>query len=153
MPSLAQCNPIPMPRVNSVEIGEAFSSAEEAWLWTIAALAARAEGSHSVPKFGKKIRPCEPDDVIRCLDALYKARRISLAHARVLRVWGTRQSAPDPAYPLERTDSRLWDEAIRALEWPLRMKGIVAGHLPLPTPRDTWSHLPLIPGGASQRKE
>lgn len=126
MSPYVQCNPIILPRVNSGERWEAFNSAEEAWLWTMAALIARAEGSRGIPKVGKKLRPCDPDDIIKCLDALYKARRISLAHARILRVWGTRRSPPDPTYPLERADSRLWNEALTALDWPLRMKGIVA---------------------------
>lgn len=133
MRPLPQSNPNQTPRVNSGDLGEAFCNAEEAWLWTMAALTARAEGSCSAPKFGKKARPCEPDDVIMCLDALYKARRINLAHARILRIWGTRRSAPDPAVPLERADSRIWDEALRALEWPLRMKGIVADHPQIPS--------------------
>lgn len=145
MSSPAQCSPQPAPRVGSGEIGEAFNSAEEAWLWTMAALIARAEGARSTPKFGKKIRPCEPDDIIMCLDALYKARRISLAHARILRVWGARRLLPDPTYPLERADSRLWNEAIRALELPLRIKGIVTGSPQLPSPG------PLVASSANTR--
>lgn len=117
-------------RVSSNEREDAFNSAEEAWFWTMAALAARAEGSRNTSTTGKRLRPCEPDDVIKCLDALYKARQINLAHARILRVWGTRRSPPDPTYPLEQADSRLWNEAIQALEWPLRAKGIVADHAP-----------------------
>lgn len=126
MASPVHCKLRPPARVNSGEVEEAFDSAEEAWLWTMGALTARAEGSRSVSKFGRKSRPCEPDDIVRCLDALYRARRIKLAHARILRVWGTRQSIPNPAYPLERADADLWNEAIQALESPLRVKGIVA---------------------------
>ena len=70
-------------------------------------------------------RPCEPDDVLKCLDRLYRRRRVDFAHARVLRVWGERQVAPNPAYPIEKADAHLWREAINALEWPLRTKGIV----------------------------
>lgn len=130
MPPPAQCNLSISPRVSTGEVEEAFSSAEEAWLWTMGALIARAEGSRSVSKFGRRTRPCEPDDVVRCLDTLYRERRINLAHVRILRVWGMRQSVPDPAYPLERADSRLWSEAVRALEWPLRVKGIVVDRPP-----------------------
>lgn len=71
-------------------------------------------------------RPCEPDDVMRCLDAIYRRRRIDLDHARVLRVWGERQVAPNPNYAGERVDFRLWQEALNRLDWPLRVKGIVA---------------------------
>jgi len=39
---------------------------------------------------------------------------------------GERQSAPNPAYATERGDWKVWREAIDRLEWPLRIKGIVA---------------------------
>ena len=102
-----------------------FLTVEEAWFWTIAALNARREGANHRAGVGKMQRPCEPDDVLKCLDRLYRRRRVNLAHARVLRVWGERQVAPNPAYPLEKADAQLWREAINALEWPLRTKGIV----------------------------
>ena len=106
--------------------GEPFRNAEEAWFWTMAALGARREGARFANRLGKVCRPCEPDDVVKCLDALYRRRRIDLTHVRVLRVWGERRSAPDPSCVAERTDFRLWREALDALEWPLRVKGIVA---------------------------
>ena len=70
-------------------------------------------------------RPCEPDDVIKCLDALYRRRRIDLLHARILRIWGERQVSPNPGSQFERSDYRLWREAMECLDWPLRLKGIV----------------------------
>ena len=104
---------------------EPFRDAEEAWLWTMAALTARREGARYTTNQGRVVRPCEPDDVVKCLDALYRRRRIDLVHARILRVWGERQNAPNPAFPSERCDWRLWREALDRLEWPLRVKGIV----------------------------
>lgn len=103
---------------------EPFRSAEQAWLWTMAALVARHEGA-SRPAGGGIPRPCDPDDVIRCLDQLYQRRRIDLAHARVLRAWGERGVAPDARYPAERTEARLWHEALERLEWPLRVRGLL----------------------------
>jgi hypothetical protein len=103
-----------------------FRSAEEAWLWTMAALRARRDGARYTANRGLFGRPCEPDDVIRCLNALYRRRRIDLLHARILRVWGERQTAPDPGHANERCDYRLWREALDRLEWSLRAKGIVA---------------------------
>jgi hypothetical protein len=103
-----------------------FRDAEEAWLWTMAALVARREGARYSANKGAVSRPCEPDDVVKCLDALYRQRRIDLAHARILRVWGERRVAPNPAYSSENGDWRLWREAMDRLEWPLRIKGIVA---------------------------
>jgi hypothetical protein len=102
-----------------------FRNAEEAWFWTMAALRARREGARYTANRGLVSRPCEPDDVIRCLDALYQRRRIDLVHARILRVWGERQVVPNPAYATESCDFRLWREALARLEWALRVKGIV----------------------------
>jgi hypothetical protein len=104
---------------------EPFRDAEEAWLWTMAALKARSDGARYAANQGKTLRPCEPDDVIKCLDRLYRQRRIDLVHARILRYWGDRQMGPNPAFPRERCDWKLWREAMDRLEWPLRVKGIV----------------------------
>jgi hypothetical protein len=105
---------------------EPFHSAEEAWFWTMAALVARRDGARYTANQGRIGRPCEPDDVVRCLDALYRRRRIDLVHARILRIWGERRASPNPAHAGERCDWRLWREALDRLEWPLRVKGIVA---------------------------
>lgn len=105
---------------------EPFRCAEEAWFWTAAALTARREGANRGADRGAVPRPCEPDDVLKCLDTLYRRRRIDLVHARILRIWGERQVSPDPAYASEKSDWRLWREAMSALEWSLRVKGIVA---------------------------
>jgi hypothetical protein len=102
-----------------------FANAEEAWLWTMGCLMARRQGARFGANKGAVSRPCEPDDVVKCLDTLYRQRRIDLLHARVLRVWGERQSAPSPAYASEKADWRIWREAMERLEWPLRVKGIV----------------------------
>jgi hypothetical protein len=103
-----------------------FSNAEEAWIWTMAALVARRDGARYTANQGKIGRPCDPDDIVRSLDALYRQRRIDLLHARILRIWGERGSAPDPTHAMERADWKLWKEALDRLEWPLRVKGIVA---------------------------
>ena len=108
----------------SMPSAEPFHSTEQAWFWTMAALSARHEGS-SNGGGPRVVRPCDPDDVVKCLDTLYRRRRIDLAHARILRVWGERQQAPDARYPAERSEHRLWQEAIDRLDWLLRMKGIV----------------------------
>jgi hypothetical protein len=102
-----------------------FGSAEDAWLWTMAALIARREGARYTANKGLVSRPCDPDDVVKCLDGLYRQRRIDLAHARILRIWGERQMAPSAAVAAEYHDYRLWVEALERLEWPLRVKGIV----------------------------
>jgi hypothetical protein len=117
------------PRPTSIEPSERvqpFRSAEEAWIWTMAALVARRDGARYTANKGKIGRPCDPDDVIKSLDALYRQRRIDLLHARILRIWGERGSAPDATHAMERADWKVWKEALDRLEWPLRVKGIVA---------------------------
>jgi hypothetical protein len=114
------------PRFAPVARVEPFRSAEEAWFWTMAALVARRDGARIAAGRGLVARPCEPDDVVKCLDRLYRQRRIELQHARILRIWGERGSVPDPRVPIERGDAALWREALSRLEWPLRVKGIVA---------------------------
>jgi hypothetical protein len=102
-----------------------FDTAEHAWLWTMAALIARREGARYSANQGAVSRPCEPDDIVKCLDGLYRRGRIDLAHARVLRIWGERQMPPSSVVAAERHDRKLWAEALERLEWPLRVKGIV----------------------------
>jgi hypothetical protein len=133
------------PVLGSLACAEPFGSAEEAWFWTMAALVARREGARVRGGQGASLRPCEPDDVVKCLDRLYRQRRIEIAHARVMRVWGERGVPPCARHPEERADHRLWREAMQRLEFPLRVKGIVATSatgadagariLPFPTPR------------------
>ncbi len=89
----------------------------------MAALAARRSGAS---RQGTKIaRSFDPDDVVRCLDQLYRHRRIDVSHARILRIWGERQTPPDRRYEGEAADHRIWTEAIARLTAPLRAKGIV----------------------------
>jgi hypothetical protein len=127
-----QPRPHHAPRFAPLKRAEPFSSAEEAWFWTMAALVARRDGARIKAGLGTVLRPCEPDDVVKCLDRLYRQRRIELAHARILRLWGERGTPPDPRIPRERGDASLWREAISRLEWPLRVKGIVADRRPQP---------------------
>ncbi|MCQ4159764.1 hypothetical protein NON00_07465 [Roseomonas sp. GC11] len=115
------------PVLASLAKAEPFASAEEAWFWTMSALIARREGARVVAGAGRAQRPCEPDDVLKCLDRLYRQRRIDLVHARILRLWGERGQAPDPRAAAEKNDWRIWTEALSRLDWPLRVKGIVDG--------------------------
>ncbi len=126
--ALAATQPIRKPVAASAEriSAEPFRSAEQAWFWTMGALVARHEGTGR--SGGARVaRPCDPDDVVKCLDQLYRRGRIDVLHARILRAWGERQTAPNPAYAAERCDAKIWREALDRLEWPLRVKGIVEG--------------------------
>jgi hypothetical protein len=100
-----------------------FRSTVEAFFWTVRTLAAR--GTPAQPSNGSTLRrPCDPGEVIRALDTLYRRRRIDTAHARVLARWGARQKEPSPQH--HPSDSVLFREAIDRLDWPLRVRGIVA---------------------------
>ena len=103
-----------------------FPSAEAAWFWTSAALRARRDPA--APR--AQAAGCQPEDVVKCLDTLYRHRRIELLHARILRIWGLRGVAPNPAHPRERCDWLLWREALDRLEWKLRLQGIVGRAAP-----------------------
>jgi hypothetical protein len=120
-------SPSRTPILASLDRAQPFASADEAWFWTMAALTARRDGARLSAARGEVVRPCEPDDVIKCLDRLYRQRRIELSHARIMRIWGERGCAPNPRILAERGDCRLWQEAMERLDFPLRAKGIVAG--------------------------
>ncbi len=99
-----------------------FGSAEEAWFWTMGALQARRDGCSG----GRSSRsyPCEPDDILRCLERLYRSHRIDAAHAQVLQMWGERQMPPEGGHRGS-GERQLWREAIEQLAPLLRAKGIV----------------------------
>lgn len=68
---------------------------------------------------------------MKCLDALYRNRRVELLHVRILRLWGWRGVAPNPAWARERCEWRLWHEALGRLDGKLRARGFVAGNVAL----------------------
>jgi hypothetical protein len=100
-----------------------FASVEDAWFWTIGAMQARADGGRS--DRSRVARPCDPDDVLRCVERLYQVRGITSRHAHVLRVWGEQQMPPSQRRA-GGSDNRLWREAMDCLAPMLRQKGIVA---------------------------
>lgn len=101
--------------------GKPFRDAEACILWMIAALATGGESARRVPS-----AICTPGDIVKCLDTLYRRRRIDLHHVRILRLWGHRGRAPDASDPREKADWRIWREALDRLDWPLRSQGIVS---------------------------
>ncbi len=99
-----------------------FASVEEAWFWTMGSLRARREGASGGG--ARRSPPCEPDDVIRCLERLYRGRHIDAAHAQVLQMWGERQMPPESGHRGS-GERLLWREAMDRLRPLLRAKGIV----------------------------
>jgi hypothetical protein len=112
----------PAPRIAAMTPAP-FDSAADAWFWTMRALRARHDGEtrHGGPATP---RPCDPDDVVCCLDRLFRGRRIDARHARVLCAWGEKQLAPD-GRGCGAGDYALWETAIAELGSQLRLKGIV----------------------------
>jgi hypothetical protein len=110
--------------------GVPFHSAEEAWFWFLQAQTARAEGARIVAGAGCNPRPCEPVDIFRALERLYRARRLVMDHMLVLRYYGRRMMPPDPHCPKEVRAYGLWTEALERLEEVLLGKGIVVRDVP-----------------------
>ncbi len=102
-----------------------FDSAEEAWFWFMQANEARQAGARIRAGEGLVKRPCEPLDILRSVDRLYRQRRLLRDHLLVLAHYGRRQMAPEAGRPREMRDNGLWREAFLALAPALTAKGIV----------------------------
>lgn len=103
-----------------------FESVEDVWFWFITAQEARNEGARFVAGAGAITRPCEPIDILKILDGLYRKRRLIRDHLLVLRHYGRRHLAPDPRRVREARAARLWTEALDRMEPILTRKGIVS---------------------------
>jgi len=101
-----------------------FDSAEAAWFWACQALRARHDGASRSDRSGT-LRPCDPDDVILCLERLLSSRRLGPAQVRVLATWGRRQIAPS-AWLQGNEEAMLWREGMEALAKALFAKNIIA---------------------------
>ncbi len=110
--------------VSAVET-ETFSSAEEAWFWFIQAQAAKNDGARITAGQGMVHRPCEPIDILKVVDRLYRQRRLLMDHLLVLRHYGRRLMAPDARRAKEVKAHNLWVEALERMTPILERKGIV----------------------------
>lgn len=128
-----------------------FDNAEEAWLWFILAQEARNEGARFVSGLSLIPRPCEPSDILKVLERLYRNRRLLMDHILVLRHYGKRQMPPDPRRTKEVRAFSLWKEALERLEPVLVTKDIVRPKLTLPKPGRYWSHNAVIYEGGLTR--
>jgi len=104
--------------------GTPFDSGEEAWFWSVQAQDAKAAGARVVAGRGLVQRPCEPADVLRVVDRLYRNRQLVRDHLHVLVHYGRRLSAPDPERHREQRAHLLWREAFDRIVPVLRQKGI-----------------------------
>lgn len=101
-----------------------FETVEEAWFWFIMAQQARNDGVR-VCGAGGITRPCEPLDVLKILDDLYRQRRLMREHFLVLRHYGLRNMPPDARRVKEVRAATLWAEAMERIEPVMIRKGIV----------------------------
>lgn len=118
-----------------------FESATDAWFWFILAQQARNEGARYTAGMSLTPRPCEPTDILKILDGLYRQRRLLRDHLLVLRHYGRRQMAPDPRRVKEVLANKLWNEALERIEPILVRKGIVrAKKITTNHPNKFWAH-------------
>ncbi|HNQ91693.1 MAG TPA: hypothetical protein PKI93_02055 [Alphaproteobacteria bacterium] len=106
-----------------------FASAEAAWFWFVQSQMARAEGAKIVAGAGLYPRPCEPVDICREVERLYRGRRLVIDHIKVMRHYGMRMMSPDPRRPKEARAHHVWVGAMKRLEDALVLKGIVDSSL------------------------
>lgn len=105
--------------------GTPFADVEEAWFWFVQAQQARNEGARIRAGLSTIERPCEPADILKILDRLYRHRMLLRDHLLVLRHYGRRQYAPDPYRVKEERANFLWHEAFKKMEPIFIRKGIV----------------------------
>jgi hypothetical protein len=114
------------PRPLSDREVQPFQTAEEAWLWFARCQSARVAGVRFTADCGEVARPCDPDDVYRAVDRLYRRGRINDGHIAVLGRFGLRMAPPDPWGGDTAGEAALWGVAMDLLTSSLREKGIVA---------------------------
>jgi hypothetical protein len=102
-----------------------FETVEEAWFWFIAAQEARTDGARFTAGLGLLPRPCEPLDILKVVDRLYRHRRLLRDHILVLRHYGRRRLPPDKHRVKELRAHTLWHEALERIGEVLENKGIV----------------------------
>lgn len=125
MPVRERYTPKPLPDREHVP----FDTAEEAWFWFIQAHDARMDGARIVAGVGVS-RPCEPVDIFKVMEKLYRAQKLSMEHVLTLRCFGRRMMPPDPRRPKESRAHKFWCEALELMEEGLVAKGIVAAARP-----------------------
>lgn len=113
------------PRTHGVAEMFPFQTAEEAWFWFIAAQEARADGARFIASAGLLPRPCEPVDILKAVDSLYRAGHLLRDHLLVLRHYGRRRIPPDDRRIKEMRAHTLWHEALKLIAEVLERKGII----------------------------
>lgn len=121
-----------------------FISAEEAWFWFMQSHEARLEGARILGGQALVARPCEPMDILKIVDRLYRQRRLMRDHVLVLRHYGRRRLAPDPVRPKEMRAHRLWAEALQRIGQVMERRGLVVSK-PAKQPMPIVSPIHVLP--------
>ncbi|HBH25967.1 MAG TPA: hypothetical protein DDX54_00980 [Rhodospirillaceae bacterium] len=103
-----------------------FINAEEAWFWFIQAQGARNDGARVVAGLGAVPRPCEPLDILKILERLWRNRMLLRDHLLVLKHYGDRMLPPDRHRVREARSATLWQQAMDRLEPIFLRRGIIA---------------------------
>ncbi len=114
-----------IPQIHRVSEAVPFENAQEAWFWFVQAQEAKNEGARFTAGLGLCQRPCEPLDILKILERLYRQRRLLMDHLKVLRHYGRRKMPPDPYRVKEARAYKIWSEALERLEPCFERKGIV----------------------------
>lgn len=114
-----------VPRPTAKVVGEAFATAQDAWLWAAHAVRFSAEGAHLTANRATTQRPCEPRDIITLACRLRRQDVLSGVEFGTLCKFGALDRPPDPRDRAEESAARVWDRALDKLTGPLVVKGIV----------------------------
>lgn len=102
-----------------------FDSPECAWFWFIQAQQARDDGARIIMGLADVPRPCEPIDIFKVVERLYRSRMLVMDHILVLRHYGRRLMPPDARRTREARAHKIWTEAFAHIGPVLERKGIV----------------------------
>lgn len=136
--------PPKFPTTHDPDNAQPFETVSEAWFWFIQAQQARNEGARYKAGMGLTTRPCEPTDILKVLDRLYRNRILLRDHLLVLRHYGRRQMPPDRHRAKEVRAYYLWQEALAKIEPALIRKKIVREKEFHVHPHEKWIHEAVI---------
>lgn len=114
-------SPRPVSEIETVP----FETAECAWFWFIQAQQARNDGARIVMGLADVPRPCEPLDILKVVERLYRNRILIMDHLMILRHYGRRMMPPDARRVREMRAHKIWSEAFAHIAPILERKGIV----------------------------
>lgn len=101
-----------------------FTTTEEAWFWFVRTEKSRLNGARNGEEICE-IRPCDPDDIYRCIAKLYADRILLASHLDVLGAYGFLDRVPFPDFENEVVDWVIWTDAMDVIDPFLRERGIV----------------------------